>query len=228
MKRTRVVLFSVILVLVLLCGHVHNAEVDSFTMREEILSPGFPAINEALDAITNELLGEVLERVNSESASANKQNMCDRWLLARRIAESLGDTRVAGVSTMVGRLETIVNDGEFEFRNGTSISLPALRTPFLGGIYSKFSLLSERFVISSIANAVVRAAKVQSTRGHDVLVGADKLGHFFAQGFELYKVQRARFQQLRRAGKLTPHVALEKAIIHALQYSNRTEVSKNF
>lgn len=143
------------------------SETDSFTVRRGPV----PDVAQALNARTNALLDEAVEQANvpPELPLGLGRLMADGGCNVARLYAAIND-RMGG--PLVGTLEKYAN---------TSPELPRRRLSRRDSVYQAFRI----FEAPSLGGEVGRLAAVVNLDGH--LIGADKLGHFFSQGYAYFE-----------------------------------------
>lgn len=142
------------------------SETDSFTERNQSM----PDVTEVLNRRTNELLDQAVAAANAPpppgvfADATPKEPPCSRRRLYDEINQVMG-------GPLVGTLE--------EFANG-SASLAQRKLSRRESIYHAFGI----FEAPSMGGDEGRLAAVVNIAG--TLVGADKLGHFFSQGYSYF------------------------------------------
>lgn len=145
-------------------GGARAAETDSFTVRQEPV----PEVTDMVNRRTNELLDEAIAQANAEVGLPLGLDRligadgCDRGRLYAAVNDRMG-------GPLVGTLE--------QYANTTA---PHRRLSRGESIYRAFRV----FEAPSLGGEVGRLAAVVNLDGH--LIGADKLGHFFSQGYAYF------------------------------------------
>jgi hypothetical protein len=154
-------------VALLVCLSVQASETDSFTARNHPI----PDVADVLNARTNELLDAAIAEANAPPIwllgleRFLEPNGCNVARLYSSINRQMG-------GPLVGNLEAFVN---------TSDSLAHRRLARRQSIYHAFRI----FEAPSLGGEEGRLAAVVNLGG--ILVGADKLGHFFSQGYSYFE-----------------------------------------
>ncbi len=152
--------------MVVAAGGAGASETDSFTERNQAM----PDVTDALNRRTNELLDQAVAEANAPpppsvfADAAPREVPCSRWRLYEAINRAMG-------GPLVGTLE--------EFAN-RSASLSQRKLSRRESIYHAFGI----FEAPSMGGDEGRLAALVNIDG--TLVGADKLGHFFSQGYSYF------------------------------------------
>jgi len=155
------------LAVLLLCAPIRASETDSFTERNQPI----PDVAEVLNRHTNELLDAAIADANAPPIQLLglerylEPTSCNVARLYSEINQRMG-------GPLVGTLETFAN---------TSGSLSQRRLSRRESIYHAFRI----FEAPSLGGDEGRLAAVVNLGGS--LVGADKLGHFFSQGYSYFE-----------------------------------------
>jgi len=161
-------LFSRLLLLSLLLSlPLQASEVDSFTHRHS-LRDSAPLLNQVVNVWMEEAVIEANKPTLLADISRQKESGCDE----KRLLKTL-ENRFAAY--LIGQLETFANE---------STALDTIRVPFADSIYQDLD-----FTESPTVSLTERLAV--SLRVGDVMLGADKLGHFFTEGYAYFE----RYQQ---------------------------------
>ena len=152
---------------------------DSLTQRQQLLSPCHPDATNVLDGMVNKRFELALKKVNRK---------CDPSLadLEQALLSQVGDKKILGINTTLGVLEGPIDRGlTKEYRvDGKRVRIPSLAIDRSKSIYRDAKLLeSPAVVIKFIGMA-------SHFKVDNLIVGSDKLTHFFAQGHEYIEVQR--------------------------------------
>lgn len=157
-------MFRRILITLLSClgSLAQAAEVDSFTQRHALDDSAL-----MLDQVVNVWLEEALIEANKppllEALSSKKEMVCDRSRLLEAVR-----ARLAGY--LVGQVERFANQ---------STAIDKIKTPFEQSIYRDFEFTESPAVALTGRMAVL-------LRLGDVMLGSDKLGHFFTEGYSYF------------------------------------------
>lgn len=149
---------------------------DSLTQRKQILSACTPDATRVLNAMINHRFAIAIEEVN------RRDNPC-KHDLEQAILGQVGDIRVLGISFPIGQLEKPVDRGlTTKLKvDGERITIPSFKIDRKESIYADAKLLESPGVVLGMASHVKIC---------NLVIGSDKLTHFFAQGYEYIEVQR--------------------------------------
>lgn len=151
---------------------------DSLTQRQQILSPCHPDATNVLDCMINKNFELALKKVN------RKRNP-SRTDLERALLDRVGDKKILCVTIPIGPLEKPIDEGLTEdYRvNGKRVRIPSMTIDRSKSIYRDAKLCDSPGIVIGMASHF---------KVGDIVVGSDKLTHFFAQGYEYIEVQRKR------------------------------------
>lgn len=143
-----------------------------------------------LNNVTNSRMQKAMESSNRRRKNSKKAG-CSLAQLSTSLSQWLGDIRVMGINIMMAALETDVKDGFSQFYrddNGTELQIPMVYAPKKNHIYRDFSLFRERGIITKgvLKPLIFPVMKMTDKYNNSIVVGVDKLGHFFAQGKEYH------------------------------------------
>lgn len=149
---------------------VAAAEVDQFTKPEGQpveLTDSAPI----LDAEINRRLEKAIQRANSRIMKSNHKIMGARWLQPRCDEDRLYQMLIGELGgSVVGQVESLAEESD---------QIDRRRIDFAHSIYRDFDWQSSpTLVLSERLAAVIKLAGVE--------VGADKLGHFFTEGYSYF------------------------------------------
>lgn len=169
-------LFSFPLVFLLMVSAAFASDGDSLTQRRQILSPCHPDATNVLDGMINTNFQLALKKANRK-----RKPSCQD--LERALLDCLGDKKILGVSIPVGPLEKPIDSGlTKDYRiNGQRVKIPSLAIPRAESIYRDAEFCESPGVVLGMASHFKLGG---------IVVGSDKLTHFFAQGYEYIEVYR--------------------------------------
>ena len=149
---------------------------DALTQRSQILSLCTPDATCVLNAITNKRIQLALKKVNRK----RKPSVCD---LEKALLSQLGDKEILGISIPVGVLEKPIEKGKSKVLkiNGRPAQIPSFNIERSKSIYRDANLCESPGVVLGMASHFKIGCLV---------IGSDKLTHFFAQGYEYIEVYR--------------------------------------
>jgi hypothetical protein len=149
---------------------------DSLTQRRQILCASNPDATRTLNAIINRHFELALEKVN-------RKDNPTRLDLEEAILEQVGDKKILGITIPKGTLETPIEKGYSKVLkiNGEPICIPSFTIDRENSIYRDATLCESPGVVFGMASYFKMGGLV---------IGSDKLTHFFAQGYEYIEVER--------------------------------------
>ena len=151
-------------VIALLALPLQASEVDSFTHRHA-LKDAAPLLNQVVNVWMEEAVIDANKPPLIADITAQvEQAGCNEQRLMSAVKDRLA-------AYLVGQLETFANE---------STALDTIKTPFVNSIYRDFD-----FTESPSISLTERLAVL--LRIGDVYLGADKLGHFFTEGYTYYE-----------------------------------------
>jgi hypothetical protein len=164
--------FAVFFMMLLLALPLEASEVDSFTHRHA-LKDSAPLLNKVIDVWMEEAVIDankppLISDITADAASPG----CDETRLMSALKDHLA-------AYLVGQLETFANE---------STALDTIKTPFSDSIYRDFDFTETPSISLTERLAVL-------LRIGDTYLGADKLGHFFTEGYAYYERYLAEGEQ---------------------------------
>lgn len=155
---------------------LYASDGDSLTQRKKLLSPCHPDATGVLDGMINKRFQLALGKVN------RKRNP-SRLDLEQALLSEVGDKKILGIKIPVGSLEKPIDDGlTKEYRvHGKRVRIASLKIERSKSIYRDAKLLGAPGVVLGMASHF---------KIGQLVIGSDKLTHFFAQGHEYIEVQR--------------------------------------
>jgi hypothetical protein len=188
------VFISLALVLAELETRTLGSDGDSLTQRRQILCPCTPDATCTLNAFINKHFELALEKVNRQCDPTQRD-------LERAILDQVGDKKILGIHIPVGTLERPIEKGYTKILtvNGNPLPIPSFNLDREESIYADATFLESPGVVLGMASYF----KIDN-----LVIGSDKLTHFFAQGYEYIEVER------------------EQGLAAALRHGNKTEMGK--
>lgn len=179
MKNSKVSLFFAFLTLSV---HIQASEIDSFTGRYETLQSldqAQPAPVDVIDEITQKKLLAAIEQANQ-----NGRN-CDVNALHKAVRDRLSGPKFLDVEAVYGRLEGVVDMGGSE---ESQYPIERTVTHKNESIYQDFSV----YEAPALATHVASTFAYKHPKYGKLLIGADKLGHFFGQGYSYHIMSKQK------------------------------------
>lgn len=156
--------------LIIFVCNTHSAEIDSVTPRAIALEDGVGKLNR----ITNSRFQEGVERANDEQLgdieATEPGEFCDEELLYDSLRKAIFQTRSAGVGSLKGY--------------ALDKQLRVLLDQFSYALPLELSIMKDWTYPDGYSVKLKGLSSVMNTDGH--LIGVDKLGHFFAEGWSYF------------------------------------------
>ncbi len=160
------------------CSQVWASDGDALTQRTRILSPCTQDATCVLNAIINKRFELALKKVNRKRKPSRDD-------LEQALLGQLGDIKVLGVTIPTGPLEKPIEHGKSKVLkyNGQPARIPSFTIDRSKSIYRDATFCDSPGLVFKMASHVKMGSLV---------IGSDKLTHFFAQGYEYIEVYRQR------------------------------------
>ena len=175
---------------------INGSEIDSFTHRQELFDKYEP-VNEAMNRVLDGYMMAAANTANSQIKDLDHN--CSSVLLENEIINLIGNVHLAGVIDLViSRVEVDFDKGRSKYytdSDGKQLTIPILKQKG-HSIYDDL-----RFVKYPIPRLYLGSIMHYKLPSNDsIVIGSDKIGHFFQTGYHLLQKKRESFSALIQDG----------------------------